>query len=109
MDRIGRLVLAAALGFAVLPGVSAQTDTRISTPRDAQDRKDIDRDRDDAKQSVERDQCGDLTGADKERCISDAYLQRNRTSGLHYRAPSPSSGTPMQSVAPSPGMARSGR
>ena len=92
MGKFKSAMLAAAIGIAFASGAAAQmTGPRDSTrppaesasgtdpsPRDAQDRRDPEKDQSNSDLAIERDKCGDLSDDAKERCIRDARMQRDR-------------------------------
>jgi hypothetical protein len=92
MDKFRSAMLAAVLGIAFASGAAAQmTAPRDSarppaegasgtdpSPRDAQDRRDPEKDQSNSDLAIERDKCGDLSDDAKERCILDARMQRDR-------------------------------
>lgn len=91
MSKLSTALVAVTIATALVTGASAQTvtprdsyrspaefvTTPAASPRDGQDRKDIDKDRSDANLAIERDKCGDLSGDARNRCISAARAQRD--------------------------------
>jgi hypothetical protein len=114
MSKLGTALLAVAVATAFATGVAAQTvtprdairppaelvTTPPASPRDGQDRKDIEKDRSDADLAIERDKCGDLADDAKDRCIRAARAQRDL--GVPRRGTAATPVAPSSSTNPSP-------
>lgn len=116
MNKFGITILAAAIATALAATASAQTDrprdasrppaeatTPPGSPRDQENRKDVEKDRSDSDLAIER-KCGELPEEARERCLKDARAQRDRglpPSGTAATPAPPSASSPASSTPPS--------
>ena len=118
MNKLGTTILSAAIATALAAAASAQTDRPRDasrppaeaattpppgSPRDQQNRKDIEKDRSDSDLAIER-KCGELPEDARERCMNDARAQRDRglpPSGTAATPAPPSASSPTPGAPPS--------
>jgi hypothetical protein len=104
MSMLSTSILAVAIGAALAEDSYAQNvsprdavrpaEIPVTSPsapsRDGQDRKDIEKDRNDSDLTIERDKCGDVDEGARDRCIRAARAQRDSVVPSRGTAASPS-------------------
>lgn len=101
MNKSSTVLISLALAAAFAEGVCAQIASPrdavrpegdgvvgpVASPRDGENRKDYDKDKNDANLALER-KCEDFAEEDRARCIREARAQRDSVGGSRYSAPS---------------------